>query len=62
MRGSGTALPVRTSAVDVCYSSNVVEHVATPERMLDEMVRVTQPGGTLFVSFTPWWSPWAWCC
>jgi hypothetical protein len=26
--------------------------------MLDEMVRVTRPGGTIFVSFTPWWSPW----
>ncbi|SNT63961.1 arabinofuranan 3-O-arabinosyltransferase [Asanoa hainanensis] len=58
VRGSGTALPVRTSSVDVCYSSNVVEHVSTPERMLDELVRVTRPGGTLFVSFTPWLSPW----
>ena len=26
--------------------------------MIDEMVRVTRPGGTVFVSFTPWWSPW----
>jgi SAM-dependent methyltransferase len=58
IRGSGTALPVRTSAVDVCYSSNVLEHVATPLVMLAEMVRVTKPGGTVFVSFTPWLSPW----
>jgi arabinofuranan 3-O-arabinosyltransferase len=58
VRGSGTALPVRSGAVDVCYSSNVLEHVATPEAMLDEMVRVTRPGGTIFVSFTPWLSPW----
>jgi arabinofuranan 3-O-arabinosyltransferase len=58
VRGSGTALPIRSGAVDVCYSSNVLEHVATPEAMLDEMVRVTRPGGTIFVSFTPWWSPW----
>ena len=28
VRGSGTALPVRSGAVDVCYSSNVLEHVA----------------------------------
>jgi SAM-dependent methyltransferase len=58
IRASGMALPVATGAVDVCYSSNVLEHVPVPERMLDEMVRVTRPGGTVFVSFTPWWSPW----
>ncbi|MDQ7904057.1 alpha-(1-_3)-arabinofuranosyltransferase family protein [Phytohabitans sp. ZYX-F-186] len=58
IRGAGTALPVRSGAVDVCYSSNVLEHVSTPEAMLDEMLRVTRPGGTVFVSFTPWLSPW----
>jgi arabinofuranan 3-O-arabinosyltransferase len=58
VRGSGTALPIRSGSVDVCYSSNVLEHVDAPEAMLDEMLRVTRPGGTVFVSFTPWWSPW----
>ncbi|WP_405094911.1 alpha-(1-_3)-arabinofuranosyltransferase family protein [Micromonospora sp. NBC_01412] len=58
VRGSGTALPVRSGGVEVCYSSNVLEHVAEPEAMLDEMVRVTRAGGTVFVSFTPWLSPW----
>ena len=58
IRASGTALPVRTAAVDVCYSSNVLEHVGSPWAMADEMVRVTRPGGTVFVSFTPWLSPW----
>jgi arabinofuranan 3-O-arabinosyltransferase len=58
IRGAGTALPVRSGAVDVCYSSNVLEHVSEPEAMLEEMLRVTRPGGTVFVSFTPWLSPW----
>jgi SAM-dependent methyltransferase len=58
IRASGTELPVRTGSVDICYSSNVLEHVADPAAMLDEMVRVTRPGGTVFVSFTPWFSPW----
>lgn len=57
VRASGEALPVRTSSVDVCYSSNVLEHVRRPWTMADEMVRVTRPGGTTFLSFTPWWSP-----
>jgi SAM-dependent methyltransferase len=58
LRGSGQALPVRTAAVDVCYSSNVLEHVPRPRQMLAEMVRVTKPDGLVYVSFTPWLSPW----
>lgn len=58
VRGSGTKLPVRTASVDVCYSSNVLEHVSEPGVMLAEMCRVTKPGGTIFASFTPWYSPW----
>jgi SAM-dependent methyltransferase len=57
VRASGEALPVQTAAVDVCYSSNVLEHVRSPWTMTSEMVRVTRPGGTVFLSFTPWWSP-----
>jgi len=56
--GSGMALPVRDGSVDVCYSSNVLEHVVDPWRMADEMVRVTRPGGLVFVSYTLWWGPW----
>ncbi|MGS2612923.1 class I SAM-dependent methyltransferase [Micromonospora sp. LZ34] len=58
VRGSGTSLPIGPSTVDICFSSNVLEHVAQPTLMLDEMVRVTKPGGVVFVSFTPWLSPW----
>lgn len=56
--GSGTALPFRDNAVDVCYSSNVLEHVADPERMVGEMIRITRPGGVVYVSYTTWLSPW----
>jgi SAM-dependent methyltransferase len=56
--GSGLALPIRDDVVDVCYSSNVLEHVPRPERMADEMVRVTRPGGVVFLSWTTWLSPW----
>lgn len=56
--GSGMALPFRDDALDVCYSSNVLEHVADPWRMAEEMVRVTAPGGVVFLSWTVWWGPW----
>lgn len=55
--GSGMALPVRSGSVDVCYSSNVLEHVPDPWRMADEMLRVTRPGGTVFLSYTNWLGP-----
>jgi arabinofuranan 3-O-arabinosyltransferase len=32
VRGSGAALPIRSGGVDVCYSSNVLEHVASRSR------------------------------
>ncbi len=56
--GSGMALPFADASVDVCYSSNVLEHVAEPWRMADEMLRVTRPGGTVLLSFTTWYGPW----
>jgi SAM-dependent methyltransferase len=55
---SGLALPFGAGAVDVCYSSNVLEHVPEPGRMLAEMVRVTRPGGLVFCAYTVWLSPW----
>lgn len=56
--GSALALPLRTGAVDVCFSSNVLEHVPDPAGMAEEMVRVTRPGGTIYLSYTNWLSPW----
>lgn len=56
--GSGMQLPFGDGTVDVCYSSNVLEHVSDPWQMADEMLRVTRPGGTVFISYTVWYGPW----
>lgn len=58
VRGSGLELPVAAGALDVAFSSNVLEHVPDPVRMAEEMLRVTAPGGVVFLSWTPWLSPW----
>ncbi len=57
VRGSGTALPFRNDSVDICFSSNVAEHIADPWLMAEEMVRVTRPGGLIVLSYTVWHGP-----
>ena len=58
VRASGLRLPFADASLDLTYSSNVLEHVPEPEAMASEMVRVTKPGGTVLISWTPWLSPW----
>jgi len=58
LAGAGERLPVRDASVDLCFSSNLVEHVPAPWRFADELVRVTRPGGLVVVSYTNWLSPW----
>ena len=56
--GDGGRLPVRDGGADVCFSSNVLEHVPDPLALISEMARVTRPGGIIYLSFTNWYSPW----
>jgi SAM-dependent methyltransferase len=56
--GDGMNLPFADDSVDLCYSSNVLEHVPDPWRMAEEMLRVTRPGGVAFISYTVWYGPW----
>lgn len=56
--GSALALPIADEAADVVFSSNLLEHVPDFAPVADELVRVTRPGGVLYVSYTNWWSPW----
>lgn len=58
VRGDGMRLPISDGAFDVSFSSNVLEHVEDPARMLDEMIRVTRPGGVIYLAVTNWYSPW----
>jgi SAM-dependent methyltransferase len=57
VQGDGLALPLGTGSVDVCFSSNALEHVPDPERFGDEMLRVTRPGGLVYLAYTNWLSP-----
>lgn len=54
----GCRLPFPDGALDICFASNVLEHVADPWAFLGEMVRTARPGGLIYVAFTNWLSPW----
>ncbi len=55
---SAMEMPFADDCFDVTFSSNVLEHVPDPWTMADEMVRVTRPGGFVYLSYTNWLSPW----
>lgn len=51
-------LPFGDGTFDVVFSSNLWEHVRTPELVADELLRVVAPGGVLYLAYTNWLSPW----
>lgn len=55
---SAMEMPFADGSFDITFSSNVLEHVPDSWMMADEMVRVTRPGGIVYLSFTNWLSPW----
>ncbi|MFW5474262.1 class I SAM-dependent methyltransferase [Knoellia sp. CPCC 206450] len=56
--GRGENLPFPDGFADIVMSNNVMEHVTQPGVLADEMLRVTKPGGLVFISYTAWASPW----
>jgi len=54
----GYWLPVADGRADICFASNVLEHVADPAGLIDELIRATKPGGLIYLAYTNWYSPW----
>ena len=47
--GSGEQLPFENNAFDLVTANMVVEHVAAPERLFDEIGRILAPGGRVII-------------
>jgi SAM-dependent methyltransferase len=55
--GDGRQTPFPDSSFDGVYCSNVLEHTPDPAALLDEIARITRPGGWVWMSWTNWYSP-----
>ena len=52
-------LPFRDNSFDLIYSINAVEHFPDPEKAISEIIRVTRPGGIIFLAFSQlYYSAW----
>ena len=49
VEGDGTALPFPDASFDLGGTHRTLHHVATPERIVAELARVTRPGGHVLV-------------
>lgn len=56
--GIGEAIPYPDDDFDIVYSSNVLEHVGDPAKVVSEIVRVLKPGGhaqLVVPNYGSWW-------
>jgi 2-polyprenyl-3-methyl-5-hydroxy-6-metoxy-1,4-benzoquinol methylase len=58
VRAHAEALPFRDGAFDLVHCFSVIEHVASVEATVAEMVRVTRAGGAIYVHTPNAWSLW----
>ena len=56
--GLAERAPLRDGAVDIAFSSNLLEHVRDLGGTCDEILRVVRPGGVAVLSYTIWLGPW----
>ncbi len=56
--GLAERAPLADGAVDIAFSSNLLEHVRDLAATCDEIVRVVRPGGVAVLSYTIWLGPW----
>jgi len=58
VHGDATRLPFPDASFDGVFCSNMLEHVPAATSVIDEIERVTKPGGWAWISWTNWYSPW----
>ncbi len=54
---AGEALPLPENSFDLILSNEVIEHVVDDQKVIEEMVRILEPGGRLIVFCPNRWYP-----
>lgn len=49
--------PFASGIFDLVISISLIEHIKEPGKLVAEMVRLTKPGGHIYMSFPPFYSP-----
>lgn len=55
--GSATNMPFENNYFDTIILNDSMEHVDSPENVLDECYRVLKPGGMIYINFPPYNHP-----
>ncbi len=51
-------IPAPDKSFDLVFGTNVLSSVENPDALIDELVRVTRPGGSIYLQNVTWFSPW----
>src|SRR3989338_3531621 len=57
VRGDALSMPFKDNGFDFVFCSSLIEHVADPNKLVNEIKRVMKPHGICYLSFPPFWSP-----
>lgn len=52
-----TRIPLLANQIDLVFCASLIEHVAAPHYLLQEIERILRPGGYCYLSFPPYYSP-----
>ncbi len=52
-----THVPLPKDTFDLVISISLIEHLPQHQKLIAEMVRLTKPGGLIYLSFPPFYSP-----
>jgi ubiquinone/menaquinone biosynthesis C-methylase UbiE len=52
----GASLPLKDESIDAIYSCDLIEHLATPKKVLQEAKRVLKSGGVFLITFPIYYS------
>ena len=56
-QGDATKLPFSAQSFPLVFCASLIEHVAEPACLLTEIRRVLSPGGAVYLSFPPFYTP-----